>query len=121
MYYKRLQNNTVTDVVERKQFLRWQEKHGMLVPCDEAYACGILATDGKTYHVDALPEIPLPDVETVYPVSRAEYLTLAEQLAKTVEPLIGDVAILREQLRAQAERNDMLEECLLEISQEVYK
>lgn len=108
MYYKLLQNSVVTDVIERKQFLRWQEKHGMLVPCDEAYACGILATDGKTYHVDALPEIPLPDVETVYPISRAEYLTLAEQLGKTVEPLIGDVAILREQVSRQQAEIDYL-------------
>ena len=121
MYYKLSRNNVVVDVIERRGFVRWQAKHGMLVPCAEDCANGVVGTDGKVYHVDTMPEIPLETVETVQEIGRAEYLALADSLGKTVEPLIADVPILREQLREQTERNDFLEECLLEMSKEVYK
>ena len=120
MYYKRIQNGTAADIVERRDYVRWQTKHGMLVPCEAAYANGILADDGTAYHVDGLPEIPLDGIETIYPISRAEYLALADSLGKAVAPLIEDVPILREQLKEQSARNDFLEDCLLEMSEAVY-
>ncbi|MBQ7545334.1 MAG: hypothetical protein IJT41_00010 [Clostridia bacterium] len=120
MYYKLLQNGQVVRVVERQSFLRWQEKHGMLVPCDEAYASGILGTDGVAYHVDGLTEIPLAGIETVQEIDRAEYIALADALGVEIEPKIEDVPILRAQLQAQSERNDFIEDCLLEMSEAVY-
>ena len=121
MYYKLLQNGQVVRILERQCFLRWQEKHGMLVPCDEAYASGILGTDGVAYHVDGLPEIPLAGIETVQEIDRAEYIALADALGVEIKPKIEDVPILRAQIKVQTARNDFLEDCLLEISEEVYK
>ena len=120
MYYKLMQNGIVTDVIERKQYVRWQDKHGVIVPCAGECANGILASDGTIYHVDGLPAFPQGDFATAYPIDRAEYLTLADRLGKEVEPLLGDVEILRGKLNEQTERNDMLEECLLEMSEVVY-
>ena len=121
MYYKLTENGTVTDVIERESFVRYQDKHGMIVPCGAEYANGIRGKDSTIYHVEGLPAFPQGSFATVTEIGRAEYLTLADRLGRTVEPLIGDVPILREQIREQTERNDFLEECLLEMSEEVYK
>ena len=120
MYYKLIQNGTVTDVIERAVFVRRQEKHGMIVPCAEACANGIVGRDGVIYRVDGLPAFPQGAYETVYPIDRAEYLALADRLGKAVNPEIGDVPILRRLLREQTERNDLLEACILELSEVVY-
>lgn len=120
MYYKIMHNDTVTDVVERKSFVRWQDKHGMIVPCGEEAANGIQTTDGTIYHADGMSDFPQGDYETAIPIDRAEYLTLSDALGKPVAPQIGDVAILRQQLAEQTGRNDMLEACLLEMSEIVY-
>ena len=120
MYYKLLQNGQTVRIVERQSFLRWQDKNGMLVPCDAEYANGILGTDGVAYHVEGLPEIPLAGIETVQEIDRAEYIALADALGVEVEPKIEDVPILRTQLREQTERNEFIEDCLLEMSEAVY-
>ena len=104
MYYKLLQDGAVVDVLVRDKWLCYQDKHGMLVPCDAECANGILADNGNVNHVDGLPEIPIEDIETVYAITRAEYLALADMLGKTVQPLLEDVPILREQnARQQAD------------------
>ena len=92
MYYKRTENGAVTGICCRVQWLRYQEKHGLLVPCGKENACGILADDGQAYHVEGLPDIPLT-VGTVQPIGRAEYLTLAMQLGVAVAPSVEDGAI----------------------------
>ncbi|MBQ7548064.1 MAG: hypothetical protein IJT41_14000, partial [Clostridia bacterium] len=98
----------VVRILERQCFLRWQEKHGMLVPCDEAYASGILGTDGVAYHVDGLPEIPLAETETVQEIDRAEYIALADALGVEIKPKIEDVPILRAQIARQQADIDYL-------------
>lgn len=108
MYYKILQNGQAVRIVEKQSFLRWQEKHGMLVPCDEAYASGILGTDGISYHVDGLPEIPLAGIETVQEIDRAEYIALADALGVEIKPKIEDVPILRAQITRQQADIDYL-------------
>lgn len=108
MYYKLLQNGQAVRIVERQSFLRWQDKHGMLVPCDEEYASGILGTDGVAYQVDGLPEIPLAGIETVQEIDRAEYIALADALGVEVKPKVEDVPILRAQIARQQADIDYL-------------
>ena len=108
MHYKLLQNGQAVRIVERQCFLRWQEKHGMLVPCDESYASGILGTDGVAYHVDGLPEIPLESVETVQEIDRAEYIAMADALGVEIEPKIEDVPIMRAKIARQQADIDYL-------------
>ena len=108
MYYKLLQNGQAVRLVERQSFLRWQERHGMLVPCDAEYANGILGTDGVAYHVDGLPEIPLAGIETVQEIDRAEYIALADALGVEIKPKIEDVPILRAKIDRQQADIDYL-------------
>ena len=108
MYYKVFQDNAVVDVVTRTQWLRYQSKHGLMVPCVEEFANGIAADDGRVYHVDGLPAIPLDNMETVYPIDRAEYIALADTLGKVVAPLIEDVPILRDSIARQQAKIDYL-------------
>lgn len=108
MYYKLMQNGTVTDVIERKQYVRWQDKHGLIVPCAEECANGILASDGAIYHVDGLPAFPQGAYETVSRIDRAEYLTLADRLGKEVETAPEDVRIALDHSARNEARTDYL-------------
>ena len=108
MYYKLTENGTVTDVIERESFVRYQDKHGMIVPCGAEYANGIRGKDSTIYHVEGLPAFPQGSFATVTEIGRAEYLTLADRLGRTVEPLPEDAQIALERAAHNEARTDYL-------------
>ncbi len=120
MYYK-ITNGARITLADKLEYIR-ELPNGTVVRCRVDNANGI-TLNGVNYHLDGCPAFPEGDYETVTAteISRTEYLALADALGVEVAPKVEDVPILREQVKAQTERNDMLEECLLEMSQEVYK
>lgn len=66
MYYKVIYNGRVIDVLDKLIYLKWQEKHKVMVLCDENSAQAILSSDGDTiWHEDTLYKIPVDGYETV--------------------------------------------------------
>lgn len=119
MYYKITHGEEIL-LADKLDYI-CEQTNGMVVRCNSEHANGI-TLDGENYHVDGLPAFPTAeyDTVTVEEISRAEYLALADELGVEVAPSVEDVPILREQLQAQAERNEFIEDCLLEMSEAVY-
>lgn len=153
-YYKIKDGDTVIDV--NHVFLKFQQKHGLLMDCPAEEAQFIQTSDQlHTYHVPWLHKVPAEygDYETVEAVeiTEDEYNALKEQLdtGKSVEDkpdeieqeeqtpdtpaeeehekvlsmaeMHREIAALRASNKELAEHNEMLEECLLELSAIVYQ
>lgn len=108
MYYKILQDNVVTDIIESESFVRFQEKHNMIIPCSIEFANGIRSKDGIIYQVDNLPFFPEGEFEIAYHINRSEYIILADKLNKTIEPQLEDVEILKNKIIYQQAEIDYL-------------
>ena len=47
MYYKVIKNDEVVDVLDHILYIKYQEKHSLLLLCDITEAQAILSSDGK--------------------------------------------------------------------------
>lgn len=66
MYYKVLKDGRVIDALDRLSFVRYQEKHGIMVNCTEDEAQGVISSNGQyIWHVVGYYDIPCPDYDTV--------------------------------------------------------
>lgn len=66
MYYKVIKNNRVIDVLDKLIYLKWQDKHKIMVLCSESEAQAILSSDERyIWHVDTLRKIPVSGYDTV--------------------------------------------------------
>lgn len=77
VYYKVLNNNgNVIDLVSgnRLLYVKYQEKHSILLLCDEREAMGIVSDTGKCYHLVTC--LPFPNDD--YPTASIERITEAE-------------------------------------------
>ena len=96
MFYKVLKNNKVIDVLDKLIYLKWQDKHKIMVLCDENEAQAILSSDNNTvWHEDTLYKIPVNGYETVHieKIDEFEYKQLKSLNGKTAEEIF-DAAIL---------------------------
>ena len=67
MYYKVLKNDKVIDVLDHLSFVKYQEKHNIMVSCTKEEAQAIISSDGKhVWHVTGLYNIPISGYDTVY-------------------------------------------------------
>lgn len=74
MYYKVLKDNKVIDVLDRLIFVKYQQKHGIMLVCDKSEAQAIMSSDGVyAWHVAGLYRIPVEGYDTVKLVSIDEY------------------------------------------------
>ena len=154
IYYKVIKNGAVIDA--NFVFLKWQEKHGVLLCCPAEEASFIQSSDQTVvWHTNWLNPVPtgagvFETVEAVE-ITEEEYTAIRQQLddgeeipddpepvpdeppeeeddtdEEPQEPVMSvaemrrRIASLEEQLQEQAERNDFLEGCLLEMSEIVY-
>lgn len=158
-YYKVIANGNVIDA--NFVFLKWQEKHNILVGCDAEEANFIQSSDQeKVWRAEWLNPVPAGagNYETVNAVeiTEEEYLELRQQLdlgkvveepenpdetdsenessenagdnapeesgetVMTAEEMRRKLVSLEAQLAEQQEKNNFLEECLLEMSEVVY-
>lgn len=66
MYYKVLKDNKVIDVLDHLSFVKYQEKHNIMVSCTKEEAQAILSSDGEyIWHVYGLYNLPVDGYNTV--------------------------------------------------------
>jgi hypothetical protein len=144
-YYKVIANGTVIDA--NYIWLRWQRKHNILIGCEPHEANYIQSYDqAQVWRVQWLNPVPAdaPIFETIdaVEISEEEYLDLRSQLDSGLTPVEPEpepepeypdpvepepepeVVMTPEEMRRRivelTEHNQMLEECLLEMSEVVY-
>ena len=93
MFYKVLKDNKVIDVLDNLVYLKWQDKHKIMVLSDENLAEAILSSDKNTiWHEKTLYKIPTDEVkfDTVELVSidKYEYDMLKVLNMRTPEEII---------------------------------
>lgn len=91
MYYKVMKDNKVIDVLDNLIYLKWQDKHKIMVLCDENEAQAILSSDNNTiWHERTLYNVPVDGYETVdiLPIDQFEYRKLKALSLKTPEEII---------------------------------
>lgn len=96
MYWKVIKNNKVIDVLDNLIYLKWQDKHKIMVLSDENEAQAILSSDQNTiWHEETLYNIPVDGYETVKieEIDEFEYNQLSMLNLKTPEEIIDSFLI----------------------------
>ena len=91
MYYKVLKDNKVIDVLDHLSFVKYQEKHGIMVSCTQEEAQAILSSGGEyIWHVHGLYNLPVGGYDTVeiIPIDQYEYKQLSMFNLTTPEAII---------------------------------
>ena len=93
MYYKVIKNNKVIDVLDQLIFLKYQNKHNIMIICDESQAQAILSSDKNTiWHEETLYKIPVEageyDTVSIQEISKYEYNQLKMLNGKTAQEII---------------------------------
>ena len=75
MYYKVIKNNEVIDILRNINYIKYQEKHKILLLCDIKEAQAILSSDGKCgWHIEGLYNFPLDDTAgEIGEITKTEY------------------------------------------------
>lgn len=96
MFYKVIKNNKVIDVLDNLIYLKWQNKHKIMVLCGENEAQAILSSDQNTiWHEKTLYEVPVRgfDEVEVIKIDEYEYKQLKMLNHKTPEEIIDDFVL----------------------------
>lgn len=91
MYYKVLKDGKVIDALDRLTFVKYQEKHKIMLLCDESEAQGIVSSDGRHYwHLDYLYNFPVYGFDAVEleEIDAYEYEQLQVLNCKSVNEVI---------------------------------
>lgn len=97
MYYKVLINNRVIDVLDQLIYVKWQDKHKIMVLTDENDAQGIISSDNeRIWHVPSLYKIPVDGYDTVQleEIDKYEYEQLKILNLKTAEEIFDQAVLL---------------------------
>lgn len=97
MYYKVIKNNKVIDVLDSLIYLKWDDKHKIMVLTDENDAEAILSSDKETiWHERTLYNVPVDgfDVVDVMPIDEFEYKQLRMLGLSTPEAIIDEYNLL---------------------------
>lgn len=97
MYYKVIKDNRVIDVLDNLIYLKWQDKHKIMVLCTEDDAQAILSSDQNTiWHEETLYNVPVSGYDTVklVEVDEYEYKQLRALNMKTPESIIDEYNLL---------------------------
>ena len=96
MFYKVIKNNKVIDVLDNLIYLKWQDKHKIMVLCGENEAQAILSSDQNTiWHEKTLYDVPVKGYDTVelIEIDEYEYKQLKMLNHKTPEQIIDDFVL----------------------------
>lgn len=96
MYYKVMKNDRVIDVLDNLIYLKWQDKHKIMVLTDEKDAQAILSSDMKyIWHIDSLYDIPVDGYDTVIleEIDIYEYEQLKVLNLKSPEEIVDEVVL----------------------------
>lgn len=97
MYYKVLKNDKVIDVLDHLSFVKYQEKHNIMVSCAKEEAQAIISSDGEyIWHVHGLYNIPVEGYETVCleEIDKYEYEQLKALNMKDPQSIIDEYTLL---------------------------
>ena len=97
MYYKVLKDNKVIDVLDHLSFVKYQEKHNIMVSCEKEEAQAIISSDGKhIWHVTGLYNIPVSGYDTVCleEIDKYEYEQLKALNMKDPQSIIDEYTLL---------------------------
>lgn len=97
MFYKVLKNNRVIDVLDQLIYVKWQEKHKIMVLTDENDAQGIVSSDGEQiWHEPSLYKIPVDgyDIVQLEVIDEFEYKQLKALNGKTAEEIFDSAVLL---------------------------
>ena len=97
MFYKVLKNNRVIDVLDQLIYVKWQEKHRIMVLTNENDAQGIISSDGEQiWHESSLYKIPVDGYDTVQleEIDEFEYKQLKALNGKTAEEIFDSAVLL---------------------------
>ncbi len=95
--YKVLANDTIIGVIDVPSYIRYQNRNGMFVACDELYAQGVVSQNGKDiWQLKDAPVIPVEGYTTVelIAIEEDEYNTLKELFDKVDEDESGEITNL---------------------------
>lgn len=106
-------------------FVRWQISNGLMVRCEQAEAQAVLGNDGTPYLLDGQMPHGIPEPRAEF-ISQAEYEAIDPEDEDPVipDPEPEEPPLTRAELTARVheleEQNNMLVECILEMSEVVY-
>ena len=74
MYYKILKNDKVIDVLDHLSFVKYQDKHKIMVACDMFEAQAIISSDGENFwHIRGLYRVPVDGYDDFELIEIDEY------------------------------------------------
>lgn len=97
MYYKVLKDNKVIDVLDHLSFVKYQEKHNIMVSCAKEEAQAIISSDGEhIWHVTGLYNIPVSGYDTVHleEIDKYEYEQLKVLNMRDPQSIIDEYTLL---------------------------
>ena len=96
MFYKVLKDNKVIDVLDNLVYLKWQDKHKIMVLTNERDAQAILSSDRRyVWHVDGMYDVPVDkyDTVTLQKIDEYEYKQLKVLNMKSPEAIIDEFVL----------------------------
>lgn len=96
MYYKVIKNNRVIDVLDCLIFVKYQEKHGIMLLCDKSEAQAIVSSDNSHFwHVNWLYKVPVDGYDSVelVEIDEYEYKQLKMLNLKTPQEIIDEYTL----------------------------
>ena len=97
MFYKVMKDDKVIDVLDHLVYMKWQDKHQIMILCTEDEAQAILSSDKDTiWHEKTLYNIPVSGFDTVelVEIDEYEYKQLKALNMKTPEEIMDAVILL---------------------------
>lgn len=97
MFYKVMKEGRIIDVLDKLIFLKWQDKHKIMVLCPENDAQAILSSDETNiWHENSLYKVPVDGFDTVdiVEINKYEYEQLKVLNGKTPEEIIDAYTML---------------------------
>lgn len=81
MYFKVCKNDKIVDVIKNVFYIKYQEKHDMLLLCDIKEAQAILSSDGMHgWHIEGLYNFPPDNYDyEITEITKPEYDELIKQ------------------------------------------
>lgn len=96
MYYKVIKDNKIIDVLDRLVFVKYQQKHNIMIVCDESNAQAIVSSNGQyIWHVRGMYRVPVDGYDTVelVEIDKYEYDQLNMLNWRTPEEIIDQFVL----------------------------
>ena len=97
MYYKVIKDGKVIDVLDHLSFVKYQEKHRIMIACAKEEAQAIISSDEDyIWHVNGLYNIPVDRDDTVelIEIDEYEYRQLKTLNMRTPEEIVDEYTLL---------------------------